>query len=275
MTRSILLTGAAGLLGTWLRRTAPDDVAVTPLCHTRPVDAARSVQADLRDARDTERAFAAAAPDVVVHAAYAHDAPSIVDATRHVVAATESAGAELVFISTDAVFSGDGRTRAEDDTPDPIWDYGRSKVAAEQSTLASSAPTTVVRLPLLVSRDPIDHVTARVQGSAPGANTTWFHDELRQPAYASEVAQALWRLVGLDPGARAGCWHLPGAELLSRFEIASRTARALGVDPGLVHPQATPAAVTRPQALVLADDRARRAIGWSPTPVFTRDLGGT
>jgi dTDP-4-dehydrorhamnose reductase len=120
-----------------------------------------------------------------------------------------------------------------------------------------------------VSLDPEDHVTVRVhRAAAAGEPAAWFHDELRQPARADEVAVALWQLVGLGPDERAGCWHLPGPEVLSRFEIAIRTARALRVDTRRIRPQATPADAVRPEALVLGDDRSRHALGWAPTPIF-------
>ena len=183
---TVLLTGATGLLGTWLRRTAPEDVAVVALTHRTalPTDGAQ-VAADLRVRDATVTAIARAAPTLVLHAAYALDEPSIVDATRHVAEGAAAADADLVVISTDAVFSGDGRVRAEHDRPDPVWHYGRWKVEAERLAHDGAAPATIVRLPLLVSLDPEDHVTTRVHRSAAeGEPAAWFHDELRQPAGA-------------------------------------------------------------------------------------------
>ena len=269
----IALTGASGLLGTWLRRTAPEGSSLTSFAHRTVLPGAEQV--DLRDREATVAAVVRASPEVVVHAAYALDEASIVDATRHVAEGADAAGAALVLISTDAVFDGDGRTRAEDDQPDPIWDYGRWKAAAEERVRTGPAGWAIVRLPLLVSLDPLDHVTSRIQASTADGGSTWFHDELRQPADAREVAEALWELIAFGPADRQGCWHLPGPELLSRFEIARRTARAIGLDPMLIRPEATPADAHRPRALVLGDDRARRAIGWAPSPVFAGGSPGT
>lgn len=270
---TVLLTGATGLLGTWLRRTAPAAVDVVPLTH-RTALATDGVQAtaDLRVREATVTAITRAAPTLVLHAAYALDEPSIVGATRHVAEGAVAADADLILISTDAVFAGDGRVQDEDDWPAPVWDYGRWKVEAER--LAQDAPvsTTIVRLPLLVSLDPEDHVTARIHRSAAEDEpAAWFHDELRQPVGVDEAAEAIWRLVALDRAERAGCWHLPGPEVLSRFEIAIRTARALGLDTGRIRPRATPAGTVRPKSLLLGDDRAHRSLGWTPTPIFSRN----
>jgi dTDP-4-dehydrorhamnose reductase len=266
----VVVTGASGLLGTWLRRTAPVATQIVALTNRRTVTGTfRSVTADLRDRDAAARTIASVEPHVVVHAAYALDERSIVDATANVARATAEAGAELIFVSTDAVFSGDGRTRAEDDPPDPIWDYGRWKAQAEQAVAEASTTSTIVRLPLLASIDPDDHVVARIRSVlGGGAPMTWFDDELRQPARASEVAAAIWRITELDRGERARPWHLPGPEQLSRHEIGRRIARALDLDAERIRPEPTPAGANRPRALRLGDERARAGIGWDPSPAY-------
>src|SRR4051812_47712023 len=113
MTGSVLLTGASGLLGHWLLRSAPRSGDVVALTHRRSVGAAATVAADLREAMAVTAAVAAVDPTLVVHAAYARDRASIVDATRHVVDAANAVGAQVLFVSTDAVFLGDGYPRDE------------------------------------------------------------------------------------------------------------------------------------------------------------------
>ena len=268
--RRVLLTGATGLLGTWIRRAAPADTSVVPLVHRTQLDAPGSVEADLRDRAAVEAAVAQARPALVIHAAYAHDEASIVDATRHVASAAAAAGADLVHISTDAVFSGDGARRDEVSAPDPIADYGRWKAKAEELVTEGSAPSAVVRLPLIVSLDPEDHVVARIRaGAADGQPTPWFDDEIRQPAAAEELAAALWQITGLGTRQRAGTWHLPGPESLSRYDIARRVVAALGLPHDSITAEPTPPSADRPRHLHLGNDRARRSIGWSPSPILS------
>ncbi len=265
----MLVTGAAGLLGTWLRRRAPADRPVIALGHRRTVAAEGALQADLRDAAATAEVFARVRPDTVIHAAYALEETSIVTATRHVAAAAAAHHSAVVFVSTDAVFAGDPAPRDEQAPPDPIADYGRWKAAAEAIVADLVPDAGIVRLPLLVSSDPPDPVVARiVSGARSGVPTRWFHDELRQPAMADEVAAALWRIVDLEPARRAGVWHLPGAELLSRHEIAQRVVAAHGLDPASVVAEGTPEGTARPRVLHLRGERAARTIGWAPAPVL-------
>lgn len=275
MAGPVLLTGASGLLGGWLHRTRPLSAsasasgALVALSHRREVAAVATATADLRDRAQTLAAVASLAPALIVHTAYAIDEASIVDATANVVAAAGAVGADVLLTSTDAVFSGDGVARDESDVPDPVLDYGRWKAAAEAAVLGASATSTVVRLPLLVSIEPDDHVVRQIRASlAAGEPSRWFDDEIRRPAMAEDIARALWRLIELPAGERAGCWHLAGPERLSRFEVAQRVVARLGGPPGAVAGEPTPMDLVRPRDLELRDQRARAAIGWDPAPVL-------
>jgi dTDP-4-dehydrorhamnose reductase len=277
MADRVLLTGASGLLGTWLRRAAPAGLEVVSVVHRTPLAGASGApgaptvveRADLRDAGAVRALLQRVRPRVVLHAAMALDAASIVGATEHVVAAAAGVGAGVVHVSTDAVFSGDGRRVAEADEPDPCWDYGRWKAAAEASVRAGAPGAAVVRLPLVVSLDPADRAVERVRaGAADGGATTWFGDELRQPALAEDLVAALWQIAALDPEERGGAWHLMGPERLSRFDIAGRIAEVLGLPPSSVRSESTPEGSDRPRDLHLGADRARDAIGWDPRPVL-------
>ena len=237
----VLLTGASGLVGTWLRRTVPVDVELVSLTHRADVPDSACVTADLRDAAAVGVVFERVRPSVVIHAAMAIDQASIVAATEHVVEGAAHVGADVIYTSTDAVFSGDGRAVDERAQPDPIWDYGQWKVHAESIVLGASTRSSVVRLPLVISLDPEDRGTERIRsGAGDGRPTRWFHDEMRQPAMARDIAEGLWRIASLGPDQRAGVWQLPGPESLSRYEIALRVADALQLDRSRVIAEPTP-----------------------------------
>ena len=263
-----LLTGAAGLLGHWLLQFAPQPRDVIALTHRRALAGVTSVAADLREPAGVAAAVAKVEPTLVIHAAYAKDRVSIVDATQHVVDAANAAGAPVVFISTDAVFLGDGVDRDEQSAPDATWDYGRWKATAERIVLDGSEHSAIVRLPLLVSIEPDDHVVRELRAAAAsGAPTRWFSDELRRPALASDIAAAVWRIVALPPGERRGHWHLAGAERLSRFEIARRIVDRLHLPGALVEAAVQPDDSDRPRDIAFTDARARATVGWHPSPI--------
>lgn len=267
MTR-VLLTGASGLLGTWLLRTAPEDIEVVPAALTGAVEWPHALRGDLRDGKQARDLVMDSAADLVIHGAYRKDRASIVAATGNVVQAVGHANASLVMLSTDAVYPGDGRPCAEDTPPDPVGDYGLWKATAERLASSTIDGTAVARLPLLVSLDPPDGMVERVRTAVGQQGTvTWYAGERRQPAYASEVAAALWRLARMPVADREGIWHLPGAEQLSRRVLGSRIASALEVaDPGIE--VETPRTMHRPRDLWLTGARAERDLGWDPSPVL-------
>ncbi|HEY3831889.1 MAG TPA: sugar nucleotide-binding protein [Acidimicrobiia bacterium] len=265
----MLLTGASGLLGHWMMTTASADAPLVALTHRHGVSGVSEVRADLRDAGSTMTAVGRANPSLIVHAAYAHDRAAVVDATEHVVAAACEVGADILFISTDAVFGGDGIERDEASQPDPVWDYGRWKAEAEDVVARRCSNAAIVRLPLLVSIDPDDHVVREIRRRVMRDETTqWFIDETRQPAPASEIAAAIWKIVELTSVARSGVWHLPGAECLTRHEIALRVVKRLGARGELVRGTTTPQGAIRPRHIMFTGARASATIGWNPSPVL-------
>jgi dTDP-4-dehydrorhamnose reductase len=266
---TVLLTGAAGLLGTSLRRAVPAGVTVVPVAHRRRVSG-DEVVADLRDRGAVASALAAVEPGLVIHAGYARDHASIVDATRNVVDIAQEVGADIVFVSSEAVFSGDGAPRSEAARPDPVWDYGRWKAEAETVVSDRDPSAVIVRLPLVISVDPADHILAGIRfAQQHGAPSVWYSDELRQPAYAEELCRAIWDISSLPRDQRGGAWHLPGPERLSRYTIADRVVAALGLDRSSIASAITPLEEQRPRDLNLTGERAKAQIGWCPTPIHT------
>jgi dTDP-4-dehydrorhamnose reductase len=271
---TVLLTGAAGLLGTWLRRSAPSAVNLVSVSHRRPVPG-DGVMVDLRDCAAVRACFEAVMPQVVIHAAYARDRASIVDATHHVAEVAGEVGADVILVSSEAVFSGDGTPRAETSVPDPVWDYGRWKAEAEDIVSGADPGAAIVRLPLIVSHDPEDHILSDVRAAcARDERSVWFTDEIRQPAQADELAGAIWAIVGRPPASRAGVWHLPGPERLSRCEIAARAVELVGLDRSSITGALTPPDARRPRDLHLTGARAQRQIGWSPRRVHQPAISG-
>ena len=153
----ILITGAAGMLGTDARRilaaqgheVVPTDVGPAATGDIRPLD--------ITDGAAVRALFAETNPDVVFHgAAYTNvdgcerdpDLAHKVNAlgTWIVASAAEEVGAALVAISTDFVFDGTkGAAYTEFDAPNPISHYGASKLAGENLARAACRRCYIVR----------------------------------------------------------------------------------------------------------------------------------
>lgn len=267
--RRVLITGGAGLVATHLVRSLPahTTVAVTRR-RSATAPGVRAHRVDLRDAEAVHEVFARARPDVVVHTAYSKDERSdIVDASACVASACEASGSSLVHLSSDVVFGGDAAPYVEDDPVAPVNDYGRWKAEAESAVRAHVADVCIVRLSLVVSDDPHDAGSRWLLDEvAAGHAPTLFHDEVRCPIRAEDLAAQIWALVSLEREARAGVWHLPGPEALSRWEAGRRVLVAAGLDPSApVSASAAEHPEPRPRDLTMLS--RRRVPGPEPRPL--------
>ena len=148
----ILVVGAGGMMGHMACRVLGDHHEVfgtirqewraeQPLARFLPRERA-IVGVDVRQIRTVDAALAEAAPDVVFNAVgiikqlkEARDAVLSIECNAlfpHLLAQRcGEIGARLIHLSTDCVFSGRRGNYREDDLPDPIDLYGRSKLLGE------------------------------------------------------------------------------------------------------------------------------------------------
>jgi dTDP-4-dehydrorhamnose reductase len=230
----MLVTGGAGYLGSELVRRAAAagwEVRATRATREPPALEVEWVRADVRDEAAMERAVGGC--DVVVHTAYRQgDEPwsNNVEGSVAVARAAAAAGARLLHLSSDVVFRGDRGRYVEDDPPDPVNDYGRSKAAAELGVRIAHPDALIVRTSLLYG------------GRAPGPQerlaregTRFFVDEIRSPVAVGDLAAALLELAGRRDV--RGVLHLGGADDVSRYDFAL----LLGADPSRVEATRTTA----------------------------------
>ena len=148
------------------------------------------------------------------------------------------AGARLIHLSTDYVFSGhfDGPPRPYDidDSPEPRSVYGRSKLAGERAVHAELPEAHVVRTAWLYTGEGGDFVAAiarRVDGDGP---VDVVADETGSPTYVGDLVGALLEIAA--GGIGAPLLHAANAGVVSRFEQARAVFEALGADPERVRP---------------------------------------
>ena len=216
----LLVTGGCGYLGRELvRRGRGAGWRVRATWFQRPPEGdAEWVHVDVRD--DAALEAAVGGVDAIVHTAYRQgegEWEMNVDGSAAV--ARASRARRLVHLSSDVVFRGDRGRYREEDEPDPVNSYGRSKAEAEVRVASARPDATIVRTSLIYGgREP------GPQERLARHNTRFFVDELRSPVHVGDLADAILELLRLEV---AGPLHVAGADDVSRYDFAV----LLGADP--------------------------------------------
>ncbi|BBY78741.1 dTDP-4-dehydrorhamnose reductase [Mycolicibacterium parafortuitum] len=237
MSGRIVISGAAGLVGRVLAGQARSQ--------GRDVVALTSGQWDITDAAAARRHTAAG--DVVVNCAaltnvdVAEAEPERAHAVNTVGAeniarACAQAGASLIHLSTDYVFSGNaGRPYEIDDETGPLSVYGRTKLAGEQAVLAALPEAYVVRTAWVFEGGDGSDFAAVMRRAATGSGEVEVvADQIGSPTYVGDLCAALLQIA--DGGVRGPVLHAANAGPASRFDQAQAVFAELGADPGRVRP---------------------------------------
>ena len=221
MAPRAIITGAAGLIGRYLIKTAPrwaPDWDVRGLTHA---------DLDLTDSVTVGRTWQSIKPSAIIHCAAVSRTKDCeqdpekarrvnVDATAHLARLSEQI--PFISLSSGEVFDGRKGWYSEVDTPNPINVYGQTKLEAEQAVL-QNARHTVVRIVLTAGTSQHgdrSFVEDMCRTAKAGKNVTLYADEFRCPLPAGVIARAIWELAGRK---QPGLYHLGGSERLSRWEI--------------------------------------------------------
>lgn len=276
----VLVTGAAGMLGSQLLLSVPDGIAAIGT-DLREAPGVAAVGVDLADPAAVAALFDEHGPFTgVIHAAAftavdaaeerEDDARRVNETASRVLAeACARAGVPLVVVSTDFVFDGEGkRPYREDDAPRPLSAYGRTKLAGEHAALdAHPDGTRIVRTQWLYGPRG-KHFPGTMLALAKERDTLRVvDDQVGSPTSTLELAPALWDVL-LD-GER-GIYHAACEGECSWYDLARATLESAGVEGVTVEPCTTaefPRPAHRPAYSVLdcsrlAALRGRPLAGW-------------
>ncbi|TVX94519.1 dTDP-4-dehydrorhamnose reductase [Paenibacillus agilis] len=266
MNRPLLVTGAAGQLGT--------DVMELLSKHNIPAVGCTRTNLDITDSEQVHEVIGRIKPWGIIHAAaytkvdqaeYESDEAYRVNVygSRNVAAAAESIGSKILMLSTDYVF--DGRsTRPYDEfaAPRPINVYGSSKREAEKIVCQLNRRAFIVRTSWIFGRYGSNFVKTMLEQGKTNHELKVVHDQIGSPTYTKDLAESIIQLINTD---WYGTYHISNTGSCSwhQFACAIMEEASLNVKVRSVPTSQFPRPARRPAYSVL-EGRSLRLHGLSP-----------
>lgn len=275
----LLVTGVSGLLGLNLAIQAAGRFDVTGVMRgerARPAPGAPfdTLLADLTDPHSLKQVMEAAAPDVIVNCAaltevdYCEAQPEEAqqintDLPGRIACLAARSGVKLLHISTDSVFDGLRGGYCEEDEPNPVNVYARTKLEGERAVFEANPDALVAR---------VNFYGWSWQGRRSLAE--WFYLNLSQgksifgfadivfsPLLVNDMIEILLRMIEKR---LSGLYHVVSPESQSKFAFGRMLAREFGFNENLVSPATCHDAglkALRSPLLNLHPDKLARALG--------------
>ena len=280
-----LVTGARGFLGAnagaFLRNRAHALGQVRTMAESVLFE--RLLPLDLRDTQAIGSLIRQSAPDVVLHAAAVagHEQAAAdrdqaeavnVHATAEIARACADIGARLIYISTDAVFSGAAGNYGEEDEPEPFSWYGESKLLGEGHVRRLVADHLVVRTNFFGwsetgSKSVLEFFVNSLRSRT---RVRGYPDFIVTSIYAQSLLDAIWRLNELGT---TGVVHVASSDARSKYEFGMSVAEQFHLDQGLIAREGPPKdahATSRARNLSMSTAKAAALLG---TPLQTQAQG--
>lgn len=268
----VLVTGAAGQLGSALRRMAPDFIYSDIVGEDNTV-------LDITDAQAVNAFVEGNSIDVIINCAgYTNvdgaednpDAAYLLNATAvaTLASAIKARDGLLVHISTDYIFGGEPHDKPvrEDAKPSPLGVYGKSKLRGEEAVLASGVKHVIFRTAWLYSETGKNFVKTIQTLTSTRDSIKVVNDQIGTPTYAGNLASIILLAIERygEGSLRTGIYNYTGEGVASWYQFAVEIARLAGNTSCRIDPCRTgefPSKAVRPAYSVLDKTLVKEAFG--------------
>jgi len=282
----VLITGASGLLGINLALEIAKKHQVIGVVGTQSIhtDVFQVIKADLLASGAVERIIEETQPNWVIHcAALANVDACEAEPKRAYQLNSEvpyklakyvaRGGARLIHVSTDAVFDGRRGQYREEDTPNPLSIYAKSKLEGELSVNEANPDAIIARVNLfgwsINGRRSLAEFFYNNLSS--GNKVMGFTDVFFCPILVNDLAGIFVRILDLE---LHGLYHVVSGDCMSKYEFGLQLAKKFGLNHNLIKPTSVNEAglaATRSPKLTLCTEKIKKAIG-VPLPSISQGL---
>lgn len=268
--QKILIYGGSGLVGSEIVKLLAENFILIAPTHT---------DVDLTNAKQIKRNIDETAPDQIIYATgitkvdLAEKQPELAfmlnsEAPKIIAEIAASNLIPVHYLSTNAVFDGtqSDRPYREDDKPNPVSIYGKSKLEGEKHVLNASRSHCVLRTIMPYSSFyPKKEDFARVvlESLEQGKQVAGIVDQIINPIYVKTLARAIKKILTKRAG---GIYHLAAADWMSNAEFVQRLIRTFNYSKDLIIP-------TTLEKFYQQKSGPRTPYYWLDTKKFHTDFG--
>lgn len=195
------------------------------------------------------------------------------EAVGIIAASCEKAGTQLIHISTDYVFNGQGTSPYQPDAPaDPINYYGETKWQGEVAAREKCRNSIIIRTSWVYSEHGNNFVKTMLRLMAQRPELSVVEDQVGCPTYARDLAAAILHIVNvLHTGEKAlqpGTYHYSNSGVISwyDFAVAIRDIAALPCEVKAIPSSAYPTPAARPSYSVMDISKIQQVYGVQDVP---------
>lgn len=152
---------------------------------------------------------------------------------ENVAIACERTGSKLIHISTDYVFDGEKGLYTEEDSPNPISYYGKTKLLGEEKVKGILEDYVIARTSVIYGMEKKNFAMWIVDELRKGNKIRIVTDQYVSPTLNTDLAEQIYALLERDG---QGLYHTAGGERISRYDFAVKLAVGFGLDKNLIIP---------------------------------------
>jgi dTDP-4-dehydrorhamnose reductase len=250
----IIITGANGMLGQraveYYSSKENVELLATSVEDKSVIDSVDYMSCDIKSRDKIKKVIYDYCPDFIVHTAaftnvdlsekMREDAWKInVKGVEYIAEAARAIDAQIIHISTDYIFDGKNGPYHENDLPNPIGYYGRTKLASENTLKISGTLFTILRTNVLYGfarNSRPDFVRWVINSLTKKERIRIVKDQINNPTFIDDLVQAINKIIEFK---RTGIYNIGGKEFLSRLEFTNRIAAYFKLDRNLITPITT------------------------------------
>ncbi|KFM82119.1 hypothetical protein X975_15250, partial [Stegodyphus mimosarum] len=268
-----LITGASGLLGRAIvNEFLNNSWEVLGLAFSRARD--KLIKVDLNNMDEVKEIIQKFKPTVIIHCAAQRSVEKVekdyeeskrlnVACSKNLADLAKMENAVFLYISTDYVFDGKHPPYKENDEPNPLNQYGKTKLEGEKKVMNVNPDSCILRIPVLygdeeyIGESAISSLIKNLKQQVP---TKLSNAEIRFPSHTNDIASIIFQLIQckLKDTSLNSVFHWCGLEPFTKYEMAKIIAEEFSISFSHIIPDETPSSAPRPKNVQLSCDRLKK-----------------